>query len=88
MNDKATEPYVIRRGSFSWALEEMKRGICVMRRGEKRFIVLADCIGVEPNVRTFNVIDIPTRMMLGGFRPDFVDLMADDWMIYNGDDNN
>ena len=82
MADK-TEPYVIRRGSFSWALEEMKRGLIVTRPDSEYAMSMTEMVDIAPEVYSFIATDKEARVVAGSFRPDASDMAAEDWELFS-----
>ena len=74
------EPYVIRRGSFSWALEELKRGEKVKRAGWTFYLSLLELPNTN-GIKDLRAISIDIKM-LANWNMHVDDLFAADWIIY------
>ena len=72
----------IQKGSFSWALEELKRGEVIMRASQRYAICLID----DPNlkgVRELVSFSLDTKLV-GNWNCHQDDLFAEDWILYKG----
>ena len=82
-----SEEYAVKRGEFSWALEQLKRGKKVTRAcdGDNWFIALQARSPLSKMTQEYIYMNCDGDMM--PWHPTDADLLDDDWRLVEEDEN-
>ena len=75
-----SEKYEVPKGSFGWALEELKRGEIIMRASQ-RYAIFLQKVPEMNGVLELASFSIGTKLR-GNWNCHQDDLFADDWILY------